>query len=207
MPAYKWPNDPTTEIVAFEKRHPDPEAGALFEWAVFCVESLHYLDDIDNAYDATRKVLGNHHPDLVDVTHVRWGTSTSITALDLGVAALARALGGHGGPRELDLGDFNTAKPRKAVLAVRSAMPSSAMKWIEAISLDPSFLAVRNVRHALTHRRLPRHLHMSAGSSSPDPRLGLSVNGAAMPSRKLVEKARDLATVHISKLVTLLPHL
>lgn len=204
MPAYKWPNDPTTEIGAFEKRHPDPEAGALLQWAVFCVESLHYLDDIDSAYDATRKVLGNHHPDLV--THVRWGTSTSITALDLGVAALARSLGGHGGPRELDLGDF-TAKPSKAALAVRGPMPSSAMHWIEAISLDPSFLAVRDVRHTLTHRRLPRHLNMSAGSDSPDQRLGLSVNGVAVPSRELVQKARDLATVHISKLVALLPHL
>src|SRR3982751_6232072 len=111
MPAYKWPIEPTPEIVDFEKRHPDPEAGALLQWAVFCVESLHYLDDIDSQYEATREVLADHHPDLIDLTHVRWGTSTSITALDLGVAALARSLGGYGGPRELDVGGFSATKP------------------------------------------------------------------------------------------------
>ena len=207
MPAYKWPNNPTSEIVDFEKRHPDPEAGALLQWAVVFVESLHYLDDIDSEYEATRQVLGDHHPDFVDLTHVRWGTSTSITALDLGVAALPRSLGGYGGPRELDVGDFNTTKPSKAVLAVTSVMPLSAMQWIQAIPLDPNYPVVNDVRHALTHRRLLRHLHMSAGSSAPEPRLGLSVNGAAVPARELVEKARDLATAQISKIVTLLPHL
>jgi hypothetical protein len=207
MPAYKWPTDPTPKIVDFEKRHPNPEAGALLQWAVFCVESLHYLDDIDGEYEVTRQVFGNHHPDLVDLTHVRWGTTTSITALDLGVAALARALSGYGGPRELGVGDFNTTRKSKATIAVIRLMPLSAMQWIQGIALAPNYPVVNDVRHALTHRRLPRHLHMSAGSSSPAPRLGLSVYGVAVPAQELVQKARDLATVQISKLVALLPHL
>ena len=40
MPAFSWPTDPSQAVVAFELRHPDPEAGALLLWAVSCVDLI-----------------------------------------------------------------------------------------------------------------------------------------------------------------------
>ncbi|MGH7183392.1 MAG: hypothetical protein ACREJN_15640 [Nitrospiraceae bacterium] len=83
MPPFTWTIEPTGLIQAFERRHNNPSASALFTWAVRAVESLHYLDDIDRAYDVSHMVTGAHRPDVVDVAHARWATGTCITALDL----------------------------------------------------------------------------------------------------------------------------
>ncbi len=77
-----WPTGPIELIQSFENRHKSPTAGALFSWAAWAVESLHYLDDIDRAYDTSHATIGGHTPDVVDVAHARWATATSITALD-----------------------------------------------------------------------------------------------------------------------------
>jgi hypothetical protein len=199
MPPVSWPTDPSSAVVAFEKLHSDSEAGALLPWACSSVEALDYLADFDAAYEASRIVPGGHPAHVVDVAHARWATSTCITALDLGTASLARALGGHPGPKELDLGNFSAAKPSKAVVAVVASMPPLAMNWIRAVIADPAFVEMKEARDALTHRRLRRHLYLSKR------RLDLQVGTQRLPVRQLIENAHDLAIRHITDLLTLLP--
>src|SRR5690242_11864701 len=98
MPSLSWPTDPGPVIEDFERRHKHAEAAVLLQWSVLCVESLYYLDEVDAAFDVTLIVPG-HRTQVVEVAHARWATGTCITALDLGAAALARALGGHAGSR------------------------------------------------------------------------------------------------------------
>src|SRR5262245_13134005 len=104
MPPLVWTCNPGSAIPDFETRHKNPQAAALFAWVQYTVESLYYLDDIDLAFDSSQSVAGGHNPDVVDVAHVRWATSTCITALDLCAAGLGRSFCGHSGPREFDLG-------------------------------------------------------------------------------------------------------
>jgi hypothetical protein len=76
MPPFTWTSEPIGLIQSFETRHKNPLAGALFAWAAWAVESLHYLDDIDSEYDASHTVIGAHPPDVVDVAHARWATGS-----------------------------------------------------------------------------------------------------------------------------------
>ena len=87
MPPFPWPVEPVAVIQAFEARHQKPEAGALLSWAAWTLDGLQYLDDIDLQYDTSRAPVGNHRPDVVDVSHARWATGTCMTALDLCAAA------------------------------------------------------------------------------------------------------------------------
>ena len=79
MPAFAWPTDPSQNIIAFEQRHKHPDAGALIEWARLCVEALHYLDDVDGAYELARTVPGEHRSQVAEVAHASWATGTCIT--------------------------------------------------------------------------------------------------------------------------------
>lgn len=204
MPSAHWQTKPSEAIVAFEKRHPNPEAGALLLWAYSSADALHYLADLDAAYETSRSVPGGHPPDIVDVAHVRWAAGTCITALDLCAAGLARAFGGHPGPKEFDLGDFSRTPPSKATTTVINAIPPPAFRWIHAVLADSAFVEMKAARDTLTHRRLPRHLYASLGSTASDPRLDLQVGTQRIPARRLIEDARDLATRHLGNLLTLL---
>jgi hypothetical protein len=92
MPKHVWQIEPLPLIQQFERRHNRPEAGALIAWAVYAVESLHYLDDLDLAFARSSEVCETHDPATVDVAHTRWATGTCITALDLCAAGLARII-------------------------------------------------------------------------------------------------------------------
>jgi hypothetical protein len=156
MPPYSWSTDPASRVRDFEKRHDSPASGALILWAAWTVESLHYLDDIDQAYDASYSPIGGHRPDVVDVAHARWATGSAIAALDLCAASLARAFCNHQGPRELDLADFDqTIQQSQAVRAQRLArLPSLARGWVESVCRDPQYETIRRARHWLTHSRI-----------------------------------------------------
>src|SRR5438874_9903263 len=97
MPACHWPEDPMHVIAQFEARHGNSESGALLLFAVWAVESLYYLGDLDQRLDPSQATIGEHSADVVDVAHARWATGTCITALDLCAAALGRALCAHAG--------------------------------------------------------------------------------------------------------------
>ncbi len=205
MPPYNWPTDPMDAVRQSEARHKNPAAGALFAWAFWTVDCLHYLDDLDFAYNASPTGSLGHKPDVVDVAHARWATGTCITALDLCAAGLARAFCSHAGPKELDLGDFDPGVSRNAP-KTRALLPAAALNWVDTVLADPDYNTVKSARDWLTHSRLPRHFVMAAGG--PPQRLSLELPGAVrLPVRQLVELARDLATRHVTAFLTVLPGL
>jgi len=153
MPPYIWQVDPIPLIQQFETRHNNPTAGALFSWAVSTVDCLYYLDDIDRNFDGTGLSIAGHKPDVVDVAHARWATSTAITSLDLCAAGLGRAFCGHGGARELDISDMITSR--------KAQLPPDAKQWIDSVREDPKYNDVKSARDWLTHSRLKRHFFLS----------------------------------------------
>ena len=211
MPPFTWPTEPVSIIAAFEGRHAAPEAGALLMWAVSSVAALYYLADVDAFYDSSPAVAGWHSPDVIDVAHARWAAGTSITTLDLCVAALGRAICKHRGSKELDLGSFDvgrsTKRPSKQQQALRSKLPSAAVQWLDDVFADPKFTELKDARDALTHRRLPRHFSLSIGSSGPDERIKLQVGANRVKVADLVVEVRDLATTHVAALIQILPNL
>ncbi len=141
MPPFNWRVDPTELIKSFEDRHQNPASGALFFWAVWAVDSLHYLDDIDRTYDTTPTTIADHRPDVVDVAHARWATATSITALDLCAAGLGRAFCQHQRKNDLALKKFAPNTPSNQ--ARRAKLPPTARKWVDAVHADPQYKTIK----------------------------------------------------------------
>ena len=230
MPPMTWAAEPMAAIVKFEIRHGSPEAGALFQWAVATVNSLHYLDDIDNAYDQSRATMG-HSPTVVDVAHVRWATSSCISAMDLCAAGLGRAFCEHRDQRDLDLADFgrpkklppvrprfvrnirapewifrlrlwDRAQRRQTENALRRGqLPVMARLWVDRAW--PDYVRLRKVRNLLIHSRVPRHFALG---DTPN-RLQLGMKGRRVGVRDLVMDARDVAARHVAALIEVLPNL
>ena len=207
MPPFIWTKDPSQTVVDFEVRHVAPEAGALLLWAISCVDALHYLADIDESYSSSRSLPATHKPDVVDVAHARWATSSCITSLDLCAAAFGRAFCKHSGPQELDLGHFDPSRHSKKQQPLRALLPETALNWITGVYDSPDFTIIKTARDSLTHRRLARHLYASIGSRAPDPRLDLQIGTTRCPVGEIVIRARDLATTHVSDLINQLPQL
>jgi hypothetical protein len=205
MPPLSWTVDPMEVVKAFEARHNAPSAAALFAWALRTVETLHYLDDIDRAYDASHVPFGGYSPDVIDVAHARWATTSCVTAIDLCAAGLGRAFCGHAGrgERELDVRDFTP--PSRANDRRRSQLPSVGLEWIDLVSGDPRYSMVEATRHGLTHRRLYRHFTLGAGGRPQ--RLMLEVGTEKFPVRQIIEDSRDCATEHVSRFLEILAQL
>jgi len=199
MAPFNWRVDPTDLIKSFEARHKNPASGALFFWAVWSVESLHYLDDIDRTYDTSHATIGGHRPDIVDVAHARWATATCTTALDLCAAGLGRAFCQQQGTRELALKHFAPNQDR------RKKLPPAARKWVDAVHADPKYQTIKQSRNFLTHSRIPRHFTLA--TAGPPQRLELELDGTKVGVRQLIEDARDCATRHVSEFVEKLPQL
>ena len=199
MPPFNWRVDPTELIRSFETRHQNPASGALFCWAAWSVDSLHYLDDIDRTYDTSNATIGGHRPDVVDVAHARWATVTSITALDLCAAGLGRAFCQQQGKHELDLADFAPNQDR------RKKLPPLARKWVDAVHADPQYKTIKESRNFLTHSRILRHFTLA--TAGPPQRLQLELDGTKVGVRQLIEDARDCATRHVSDFIEKLPQL
>ena len=204
MPPFQWPSHPIDLIQHFEAKHEDPRAGALFLWAAWAVDSLHYLDDIDRAFDRSPDSAFGRSPDVVDVSHARWATATCMTALDLCAAALGRAFCGHTGTHELDLGDFDpSSRPSNDKEARRAHLPEPACQWLDEVLADPDYRIVKAARDWLTHSRLNRHFFLNVGGAPQ--RLSLEVMSVQLPVRHLVELCRDLSTRHVTSLLDRLP--
>lgn len=208
MPLLNWTTDPMELIHPFEVRHQNPASGALFAWAAWTVDSLHYLDDIDRAYDASHAPVGGHRPDVVDVAHARWATGTCITALDLCAAGLGRAFCGHSGARELDLAHFDPGgRPSKPKDVRRARLPLPAQQWVDDVCADLHYKQIKSARDWLTHSRIPRHFTVAVGEGGPPQRLQLQLETERLGVRRLVDHARDVGTRHVSALLAMLPKL
>jgi hypothetical protein len=194
-------------IRSFEVRHQSPASGALFAWAAWAVDSLHYLDDIDRAYDESHVTIGGHRPDVVDIAHARWATGTCITALDLCAAGLGRAFCGHSKVHELDLADFDPGTPSKAKDLRRARLPLPAQQWVDDVCTDLHYKQIKSGRDWLTHSRIPRHFTLAVGVEGPPQRLQLQLETVRLSVRHLVDHARDVGTRHVSALLAMLPKL
>jgi hypothetical protein len=213
MPPLTWTTgDPIELVQLFEARHTAPQyqasiAGALFVWAVWAVESLRYLDDIDLAY-ASNPPIASLQRDIIDVAHARWATSTSITALDLCAAGLGRAFCQQHGIHELDLADFCPASGGKLCQRARrkrrrKQLPDLARKWIDAACRDPRYKTIKEARNWLTHSRGFRHLSVGEAPQRIELELGKTIIGV----RQLIELAPDFAKHQVSAFLQLLPRL
>jgi hypothetical protein len=209
MPPNNWPSDPIGLVQQFEAQHGNPAAGALFSWAAWSVDCLHYLDDVDRAFDMDPVGVYGHRQDVIDVAHSRWATSTCITALDLCAAGLARAFCGHADVRELDLVGFDPAVGNQNAVAQKQArraqLPGPALNWVAAVLADPDYSTIKAARNWLIHSRGTRHFGFDT-ARGPE-RLELELGATRLPVRQLVELSRGLATRHITAFLALLPNL
>lgn len=184
----------------------DPESGALLANAIWAVDGLYYLLDVDNEAFVSQNRLYGAHPDTVELTHVRWAVSSAATALDLCAAALARRSGiPVQGRREADIETLNVAgKTTKKAHMIKSQLSQPALTWVTQVTQDADYATLLEVRHALTHRRLPRHLSVSIGGAGSTSRrlslpVGASLAGIPRPvgSRELVKLSVDVAMHHM----------
>jgi len=197
MPTFAWPGDPVQTISSFDTRHASPEAGALLLFAMWTVDSLYYLQDLDDEDNLSQPTIRGHRPDVVDVAHLRWATGACITALDLCVAGLARALCGYAKERELSLSDLYQDR----FLAVRNLLPFKALQWLDSVNTDQQYKQIKTVRNALTHARVRRHFTL------PRRRLEIQVKDNRLDIPTVIRQAKDVATGHILALLTILPGL
>jgi hypothetical protein len=202
MPPLNWPINDLELIRNFEAKHKSPDAGALFGWTVWAVESLYYLDDLDRHYDSTRDAIGGHPHDIIDVAHCRWATGTCITALDLCAAGLGEVFCEHRGKHKLSVADFDS-KARYGKTR-RAQLPIAALNWIDAVRGDHDYKNIKEARRWLTHARMLRHFKL--GASGPS-RLELQIGEFRLGTRPLIELARDVATKHVIALLKELPNL
>ncbi|MCX5743063.1 MAG: hypothetical protein NT062_11280 [Proteobacteria bacterium] len=168
------------------------EAAALVAHAVWTVDALHYLADVDCPIDAR-----GHDLQVVDIAHVRWATGTAVTALDLCAAVLARVFLGHATKHEYDLRDFEPpplvippavpSKNARERSQDRASLPADAVTWVDAVIGDKDYKPVMATRNPMTHARLPRHL--STGS-----RTRYEFGGGQLTVTEIVERATTFAT-------------
>jgi hypothetical protein len=204
MPPYKWPVEIVPLVQQFETRHKDAEAGALVLNAVWTVDSLYYLKDLDSTHDLSQETIIGHRPDVVDVAHARWATGACITALDLCAAALGRVFCGHTGPRQLAIRHFDpNGRPNEKGNrdARRARLLSPATAWIDGICDDADYKTIKATRDFLTHARLRRHFTM------PRQRLRLQVQDVLIDVPNVIERAKNVATRHVAALLGILPTL
>ena len=200
-----WTSMPLADInTALETHSSDSLCGGLIAWACDCVDSLFYLTDHDEAvFDSQPATYQGHRAPVINVAHVRWATSTAITALDLCAAALARihagALGrtfsGRFDDHEVGLRQLG---PGGTYRSKRVLLPSEAVTWCDGVLGDPGYLLVLKARGPLVHGRHPRVLQMS--TTGTPPRDDLSLDGPGQPStpaRNLVVDSRDVAAKHV----------
>jgi len=228
VPALQWMKSPMTIVQGYKDRHPEAPIGPPAMWAAWAVEALHYLDDLDQVQTHYPTPVQGHHPDIIDIAHVRWVTGTAITALDLCAAALGRLYCGWTEAHEFDLRSFEPRKSkpkglhrriRRLVLAPfrkafdrhfpdkkkreidqrRALLPATALAWVDTVLADGRYKDIHGARNRFTHSWLNRHLSCG-GSPGHAGRTGFVVRQSqkALNAREMVERSRSLATEQVS---------
>src|SRR5436190_7210500 len=132
MPILNWAKNPGQVAQAYEARGGSTMLGALLLWAAWAVEGLYYLDDFDAVQVNYPDDVNGHHADVVDIAHVRWATSSAVTALDLCAAILGRVCCGWSKPNEMDLRDFDPSINSKGATKARAPLDRFAIAWLDA---------------------------------------------------------------------------
>lgn len=152
MSAHDWSTDP--QAAARRLNVVNADAQARLSFAVECVNGLHYLVDLDEhlvPIDAATNVL-DHNWQVVDIAHVRWASTSAITALDLCAAALGRLYCGISD----DDRDLSVESARRSHWETLAAAPGQPSRWISAVRGDHRYNALLQLRHDLTHKVRPR---------------------------------------------------
>jgi hypothetical protein len=173
-----------------------------YGWAVDAVEGLRWLVDLDDcAFSGTRENLRGRSPEVIDVVHVRWATSTAVTALDLCGVELAIRSGAR---------DFWTSHAPvldQVVPSVEKAegkLPEWAREWLETVLNDPEYKALKGMRDPLTHRFLVRSaLLRTAAPTGHQSRTEFDVPvsewiGGRLTAREILVLARDVADRYVN---------
>lgn len=179
------------------------DGGALLGWAIWAVESLEYLDVLDDdAFGANRDLRGCH-PDVVDIAHCRWASSTAITSLDLCAAALQAFY--CPGRRAWSMRSV-TAGNRGAE-GQRNNLPQAAIRWIDTTVVDANYKVLLEARNPFTHHRHKRTLQAATVPPGPHEqrtRFPVGAGGALVDARDLVLKAHDFAVNRTESLFALI---
>lgn len=191
----EWPVDPMEAAQRLEERYPRTGASGPMLWAVWTVEGLHYLADVDAALPPPPHA---HNHEAVDLTHARWATVDAVTAIDLCAAALGRMYCDY--PKNDREMDFGNARQNEALLAL--AAPG---EWIRAVCADDQYEQLRVLRDALVHRTASRHIELTireggnGGSRTSRVRLRLSPDAPdPIPVERLVPQCREVAERHVA---------
>lgn len=199
-----WSRAPIEVIQAFEsRRNGRGPVGALALWATWAVESLYYLDDLDQAHTSNPQSEAGHHPHVIDIAHVRWATGTSITSLDLCAAVLGREYCGLTNSNELDLRDFDLAGRRNVITQRHALLPAQALAWVDGALSDTRYTEIQGARNPLTHSRLIRKFVLS----NPRTDFVVTATGTTFAARDLVVLAKELARDQVSAFLEVLDRL
>jgi hypothetical protein len=179
-----WPREPIPIIQSFEQRQPHRgPTGALIMWAIWSVESLHYLADLTDKENNGLGTSPSHDLQVKEISHIRWATGSAISSLDLCAAVLARTCCGWSDRLEADLRKFYPSKK------YRSMIPSNALDWVNGVLSDTRYTEVHEARNSVTHSRLIRDFYLSSPTTFRVP-----VTGNAFTARELVVLSKELAT-------------
>lgn len=196
-----WSKQPMEIIQAFEaRRNGRGPVGALVLWAVWGVESLHYLDDLDQEHQNSLHNSLPHHHNVKDISHIRWATGTSISSLDLCAAALGREYCVWNKTQEPDLRDFDPKSNSTKISKHRTMLPLSALGWVDDVFSDSRYLEIHHARNFLTHSRLNRHLFLPNKPTE----FHISTIGKDFTARDLVILSKDLATDQVNAFLKVL---
>jgi hypothetical protein len=168
------------------------DPAALISWAMWAVDSLFYLSDLDARVQPPSSP-GSHSWEAVDLAHARWAAASSVGAIDLCAAALSRRLGlgptvtrsGH--HHEYDLDDLKSAADTGKVVG-------SAAEWADAVWSNRDVQLLTSIRHPTTHSRLRRHFIRCGGGSERTHLIIEDVGSQPIEIGTIVALACDTAT-------------
>ena len=147
------------------------------------------------------RILHGHHPDVVDMAHVRWAAGTAVTAIDLCAAALARLHCGTTSSREGSISDF---RPDPRNQRRRVALPPAALDWLDSVLADASYGAIKLARDPMTHGKLIRTLQIGVTPPGPHEQRTLfpvAVSPQGMAARDVILLAVDVGVRHVASFV------
>jgi hypothetical protein len=193
-----WPRNPVTVSNDFNARHgPGTTLPNSFIWATWAAEGSDYLEKLDAGHPGNFPVPPTgSHPDLVDISHVRWATANAITAIDLCAATIGRQFCGVSGMWELSLRDFDgtigSPKRQAEVAARRGSVPPDAkaqafLAWVDATLADPRYKDLHDARNPFTHSWLHRHLSIGGAAHAGRTRFTVIGTSHQMNARDMVE--------------------
>jgi hypothetical protein len=163
-----------------------------YGWAVDAVDGLRWLIDADEwAFAPPGDNIRGRDPRVIDVAHVRWATTTAVTAIDLCVAEIAVRFCNE--PFWSERMPSLTAVRRR--LTGQTAVTASS--WLDAVEIDHDYqLLRRGARDPLAHRFLVRTALIGPG------RTRFELDPKAPPesrpdAREVVLLALDVADRHV----------